>query len=164
MISALHKSIRGSDADAALIYLARMLDGGDALYIARRLVRQAAEDIGVADNNALVVAQAGFEACRQVGKPECDVILAQVVYYLAKAPKSILIYEAMKNAKRLVAENPAFSVPLHLRNAPTQIMRDAGYAQGYHYTPDDPSKPQQFMPNEFLGKTIVRKTSGVEPK
>jgi putative ATPase len=138
VISALHKSIRGSNVDAALIFLARMLDGGDPLYVARRLVRAAAEDVGMADPNALVQAQTCLDAVKSVGMPECDVILAQCVVYLAMAPKSRAVSDAMDRARALVASR-RFEVPLCLRNAPTRLMKELGYGAG----------EERFVPAEF---------------
>jgi putative ATPase len=130
LISALQKSIRGSDVDAAMIYLARLLDGGDPMYVARRLVVIAAEDVGMADPQALVIAQAGYTACASVGAPENSLVLANVTFYLASAQKSTIAYQALSNARALVADNPTFAVPLHLRNAPTKLMKEAGYGKG----------------------------------
>lgn len=134
LISALHKSIRASDAQAALYYLARMLEGGeDALFIARRLVRAASEDIGLADPQALQQAMAAKDTVDFVGTPECDVALAQATVYLALAPKSNAIYSAIKSARSEVQSSGNLPVPLHLRNAPTSLMKDLGYSKGYEY-------------------------------
>lgn len=139
-MSALHKSIRASQTDAALIYLARMLEAGeDVLYISRRLVRAAAEDVGLADPQALVQAMAALDACKSIGMPECDVILAQCVVYLAQAPKSRAVYAAIARARQLVATNPNFAIPMALRNAPTRLMKELGYGAG----------EQIFVPIEF---------------
>ncbi|KAK3085285.1 hypothetical protein FSP39_001068 [Pinctada imbricata] len=129
IISALHKSIRGSDENAALYWLARMLEGGETpLYVARRLVRLASEDIGLADPNALVQAVSTYQACHYIGMPECDVILAQCAVYMARAPKSVEVYNAYSKAKKCVRnhQGPLPSVPLHLRNAPTKLMKNLG--------------------------------------
>ncbi|XP_046575488.1 LOW QUALITY PROTEIN: ATPase WRNIP1-like [Haliotis rubra] len=155
IISAMHKSIRGSDANAALYWLARMLEGGEnPLYVARRLVRLASEDIGLADPLALNQAVAAYQACHFIGMPECDVILAQCVVYMARAPKSVEIYKAYKNAKSSVREHqgPLPSVPLHLRNAPTKLMKSLDYGKGYKYNPDY-SEPvdQEYFPEELKG-------------
>ncbi len=136
VISALHKSLRGSDADAALYWLARMLEAGeDPIYVARRLVRFAAEDVGVADSNALVQAIAGMQAVHWIGMPECNVHLAQVTVYLAKTKKSNALYTAYKQAAKDAKETSHLGVPLHLRNAPTDLMKDLGYGKGYKYNP-----------------------------
>lgn len=154
-ISALHKSMRGSDANAALYWLARMLEGGeDPLYVARRLVRFASEDIGLADPVALSQAVAAFQACHLIGMPECEVILAQCVVYLARAPKSVEVYKAYNNVKMCLRNHkgPLPSVPLHLRNAPTKLMKNLGYAKGYKYNPNysGPVK-QEYLPEELRG-------------
>lgn len=136
VISALHKSLRGSDADAALYWLARMLEAGeDPLYVARRLVRFAAEDVGIADPNALVQAIAAMQAVHWIGMPECNVHLAQVTVYLAKTKKSNALYTAYKQAAKDAKETSHLGVPLHLRNAPTDLMKDLGYGKGYQYNP-----------------------------
>jgi len=133
-ISALHKSIRGSDPDASIYWLARMLEAGqDPLYIARRLVRAAAEDIGLADPQALVLANSAFEACDKIGMPECNVILAELVAYLARAPKSNAVYIAYGEAKEDVLKHGNLPVPLHIRNAPTKLMKEIGYGKDYDY-------------------------------
>ncbi len=137
LISALHKSIRGSDPQAALYYLARMLEGGeDPLFIARRLVRAASEDIGLADPAALQQAMLAKETVDFVGVPECDVALAQAAVYLALAPKSNALYMASKQARAEVRDSGSLPVPLHYRNAPTGLMKDLGYGAGYEYDPD----------------------------
>ncbi|XP_068657400.1 uncharacterized protein [Aristolochia californica] len=154
LISALHKSMRGSDADAAIYWLARMLEGGEnPLYIARRLVRFASEDIGLADPAALGLAVACYQACHFLGMPECNVNLAQCVAYLALAPKSVAVYRALGAALKVVKESGAANegVPLHLRNAPTKLMKDFGYGKGYIYTPDDPFTSQTYMPPSLQG-------------
>ncbi|KAI9006632.1 DNA-dependent ATPase MGS1 [Phycomyces nitens] len=123
IISALHKSIRGSDANAALYWLGRMLEGGeDPLYVARRLVRCASEDIGLADNTALPLAVAAYQACEKIGMPECDTILAHLVTHLAETKKSVRTYSAYKKVKQTIREEPNHPVPLHIRNAPTKLM------------------------------------------
>lgn len=153
-ISALHKSIRGSDPSAALVFLARCLHGGDPLYVARRLIRMASEDIGEADHNALPITVAAWDACKNIGMPEAETALAQCVVYLAKAPKSVAIYEAWNRVKAAVAEAPNFDIPLHLRNAPTRLMKEVGYGRGYIYTPHNPNAHQEFMPDQFKGKNF----------
>ena len=137
IISALHKCMRAGDTNASLYWLARMLESGeDARYVARRLVRFAAEDVGLADPNALLQATAAHRATEKVGMPECDVILAQAVAYLARAPKSTSVYNAYKKAKMLCKEAPADPVPLHIRNAPTGLMKELGYGKNYTYNPE----------------------------
>ncbi|GAA6015691.1 hypothetical protein JCM11491_002446, partial [Sporobolomyces phaffii] len=131
-ISALHKSVRGGDANAALYWLARMLEGGDdPLYVARRLIRMASEDVGLADPQLLGMSVSAYHATQLVGMPECDCILAQVVVALAEAPKSIRTYAAYKAAKALVRDSENYPVPLHIRNAPTRLMKDLGYGREY---------------------------------
>ncbi|KAI5432568.1 uncharacterized protein LOC127117462 [Lathyrus oleraceus] len=154
LISALHKSMRGSDANAAIYWLARMLKGGEEpLYIARRLVRFASEDVGLADPVALNQAVSCYQACHFIGMPECNVILAQCVAYLALAPKSIAVYRAIGDAEKVVRESVGQNegVPLHLRNAPTKLMKEVGYGKGYIYTPDNPSAAQSFLPSSLQG-------------
>ncbi|KRK35089.1 replication-associated recombination protein A [Levilactobacillus parabrevis] len=140
IISALHKSMRNSDTDAAIYWLSRMLEGGeDPLYIARRLVRFASEDIGLADTNALNVAINVFQACQFIGMPECDVHLVEAVTYLSLAPKSNAIYKARLAAAKDVKQTANDPVPLQIRNAPTKLMKDLGYGKGYelaHYAKD----------------------------
>ncbi|RAL44656.1 hypothetical protein DM860_003415 [Cuscuta australis] len=154
LISALHKSMRGGDADASIYWLARMLEGGEnPLYVARRLVRFASEDVGLADPTALCQAVACYQACHFLGMPECNVNLAQCVVYLTLAPKSVTVYRALGEATRAVRESVGRNegVPLHLRNAPTKLMKDLGYGKEYVYTPDDPDAPQTFLPPSLLG-------------
>ncbi|KAK3586738.1 hypothetical protein CHS0354_014768 [Potamilus streckersoni] len=160
IISALHKSMRGSDASAALYWLARMLEGGETpLYVARRLVRFASEDVGIADPLALNQAVAAYQACHFLGMPECDVILAQCVVYLARAPKSIEVYQAYKKASACVRNHkgPLPGVPLHLRNAPTKLMKDIGYGKNYKYNPSF-SEPveQDYFPECLLGTDFFK--------
>lgn len=150
IISALHKSMRGGDANAALYWLARMLEGGeDPLYIARRLVRFASEDVGLADNHALVLANAVFEACRNLGVPECNVHLSQCVIYLSKTKKNILAYEAYAKAKKDVEKYSNLPVPLHIRNAPTKLMKELGYGKDYKYSPKEDSSDQEYLPDKI---------------
>jgi putative ATPase len=137
LISALHKSLRGSDADAALYWFARMLVGGeDPLYVARRMVRFAAEDIGLADPDALVQALAAWDTYERLGSPEGELALAQCVLYLATAPKSNAAYRAFGAAQRAARETGSLMPPKHILNAPTRLMRDLGYAKGYQYDHD----------------------------
>lgn len=158
-ISALHKSMRGSDQNASLYWLGRMLEGGeDPLYVARRLVRFASEDIGLADPLALPQAVSAYQACHFIGMPECDVILAQCVMYLARAPKSIAAYSAYKKVKEHLKnyKGPLPPVPLHLRNAPTKLMKNLGYAKGYKYNPmySEPVN-QDYFPPELKGIKFI---------
>ncbi|XP_034950353.1 ATPase WRNIP1-like [Chelonus insularis] len=135
MISALHKSVRASDENASLYWLARMMAGGeDPVYIARRMVRMACEDVGLKDPKALGIAVHTMHACKMIGMPECDVILAQCAIYLARAPKSRLMEDALRAAQRVIANHkgPQPGVPLHLRNAPTKMMKELGYGQNYN--------------------------------
>lgn len=137
LISALHKSMRNSDPDAAVYWLARMLEGGeDPLYIARRLIRFASEDIGMADSRALQVAVAAYQACHFLGMPECDVHLTHAVVYLSLAPRSNALYQAIKAAKKDARERLAEPVPLQIRNAVTSLMQDLDYGKGYVYAHD----------------------------
>lgn len=151
LISALHKSMRGSDADAALYYLARMLKGGeDPLYVARRLIRFASEDIGVANSHALTQAVAAYQACHFIGMPECGVNLAQAVVYMAKSKKSNALYRAYGEALSDVEKRGALAVPLHLRNAPTRLMKELDYGKDYKYSPDfDYAEEQTYFPEEL---------------
>jgi putative ATPase len=151
LISALHKSLRGGDADASLYWLARMCEAGeDPLYIARRLVRFASEDVGNADPRALSLAIAARDAVDFIGYPECKLALAQCVTYLALAPKSTAVYTAYGAAADVVNSTAPFPVPLHIRNAPTRLMKDLGYGKNYVYPPDDPeAPPQSFLPDEL---------------
>jgi len=157
IISALHKSMRGSDPDASLYWMARMLEAGeDPLFIARRLIRFASEDIGLADPGALVQASSAFTACHYIGVPECNVILAQAVVYLAKAPKSNSLYVAYGKVKKDIEERGNDPVPLHLRNAPTELMKNIGYGAGYKYNPDfDKPVEQEYMPEGLRGKKYL---------
>jgi putative ATPase len=137
LISALHKSLRNSDPDAGLYWLARMLEAGeDPLYIARRLIRFASEDVGMADPQALVIAMASQQATHFIGMPEANTALAQAVVYLAIAPKSNALYAGYSRAAEMVHNNPNEPVPLHIRNAPTPLMKDLGYGKGYKYAHD----------------------------
>ncbi len=152
LISALHKSIRGSDPDAALYWLARMVAGGeDLLFIARRLVRAAAEDIGLADPTALLIANAAKEAVHFIGPPEAELHLAQAVLHLATAPKSNAAYVAWKQAKRAAEETGTLGPPMHIRNAPTKLMKGLGYGSGYQYDHDAEGgfSGQSYFPDEM---------------
>ena len=155
LISALHKAVRGSDADAALYWLARMLDGGeDPMYLARRIVRMATEDIGLADPGALAVTIAARDAYHFLGSPEGDLALAQAVTYLAIAPKSNAVYRAFGGAARAARETPAEPVPFHIRNAPTRLMKELGYGSGYRYDHDeeDGVAAQSYLPESLRGR------------
>lgn len=158
IISALHKAMRGSDADAALYWLARMLEAGeDPLYIARRLVRFASEDIGLVNSRALEQAVAAYDACHFIGMPECNVILAQAVVYMAKCKKSNELYLAYEKAAEDVRKYGNLPVPLHIRNAPTKLMKDLGYSKGYKYSPDYHYKEQQqYMPDKLKGRKYLK--------
>ena len=150
IISAFIKSIRGSDPDAALYWLARMIEGGeDPNFIARRLVISASEDIGLANPNALLLANAAFDACQKIGWPEGRIPLAEATVYLATSPKSNSAYMGINQAVAKVQETGNLPVPLHLRNAPTRTMKDLGYAKGYKYPHDYPGHwvEQQYMPD-----------------
>ncbi|MDH4557523.1 replication-associated recombination protein A [Pseudomonas sp. BN417] len=157
-ISALHKSVRGSDPDAALYWYARMIDGGcDPLYLARRVVRMASEDIGNADPRALSLCLSAWDVQERLGSPEGELAVAQAVVYLACAPKSNAVYMAFKAAMRDVAENGSLEVPLHLRNAPTKLMKQLGYGEEYRYAHDEPDAyaagedyfPEQLEPRQY---------------
>jgi len=158
IISALHKSMRGSDANAALYWLARMLEAGeDPLYVARRLVRFASEDIGLANSRALEQAVAAYQACHFIGLPECNVILAQVVVYMAKCKKSNELYIAYGKIKKDVEEFGNLPVPLHIRNAPTKLMKDLGYGADYKYSPDfDYKENQEYMPEKLKNRKYLK--------
>jgi putative ATPase len=168
IISALHKSVRNSDPDAALYWLARMIEGGeDPRFIARRLIRMASEDIGLADPWAILQATAAWDAAEKVGYPECDLALAQATVYMACAEKSNALYQGIQDAKRDVHEVPTAEVPLHLRNAPTRMMKGLGYGKGYQYAHDLPDRvaPMQCLPEELKGRTYYRpKDVGVEAR
>jgi len=154
LISALHKAMRGSDPDGALYWLARMVDGGeDPLYIARRVVRAATEDVGLADPRALEVALAAKDALHFLGQPEGELALAQAVLYIATAPKSNRTYEAWGEALRAAREHPAEGVPLHIRNAPTKLMEELGYGKGYDYAHAHPEgySAQEYLPEALRG-------------
>lgn len=159
LISALHKSLRGSDVDASLYWLARMLGGGeDPVYIARRLVRFASEDIGMADPQALVQALAAWDTYERLGTPEGELAIAQSVIYLATAPKSNAAYRAFGNAKRAAAETGSLAPPKHILNAPTQLMRDLGYGKGYDYDHDAPEafSGQNYFPDGMERRSLYQ--------
>jgi len=156
LISALHKSVRGSDPDAALYYLARMLDAGeDPLYLGRRLVRMAVEDIGLADPQALVIANAAKDAYDYLGSPEGELALAQACVYLATAPKSNAVYTAFKAAMGAAKEHGSLLPPKHILNAPTKLMKETGYGSGYQY---DHDMPDAFSGQDYFPEAMGRKT------
>lgn len=155
LISALHKAVRGSDVDGALYWLARMLAGGeDPLYITRRLVRMAIEDIGLADPRGLTIALAAKDAYHFLGSPEGDLALAEATIYLASAPKSNRAYAAFGEAQAAAESHPAEPVPLHIRNAPTGLMKELGYGAGYKYAFDSEHAylPQEYLPESLRGR------------
>ncbi|GMF40783.1 unnamed protein product [Phytophthora fragariaefolia] len=164
-ISALHKSVRGSDENATLYWLARMLEGGEnPLYVARRLIRIASEDVGLAAPELLPMAVSAYQAAHFVGMPECDVVLAHVATMLARAPNSIEVYAAYKRAKQSIKEwdkGALPDVPLHLRNAPTKLMKELGYGKAYKYNPHytaDELKNQTYLPDELIGTNFFAET------
>ncbi|HBH40566.1 MAG TPA: AAA family ATPase, partial [Rhizobiales bacterium] len=162
LISALHKSVRGSDPDASLYWLARMLAGGeDPLYIARRLVRMAVEDIGLADPNALVQANAAKEAYDFLGSPEGELALAQATVYLATAPKSNAAYVAFGAASRAATESGSLLPPKHILNAPTKLMKQEGYGRGYAYdhSEDEAFSGQNYFPDGMERQQFYAPTS-----
>ena len=166
IISALHKSLRNGDPDATIYWLVRMLEGGeDPLYIARRLVRAAAEDIGLADPQALQLAIAAKDATHFIGMPEAGVVLAELAVYLALAPKSNSVYMAYNAARREVREGDVPPVPLHIRNASTKLMKDVGYGSGYQYAHDfsDETAPMDCLPDSLAGRRFYEpKQTGAE--
>lgn len=168
LISALHKSMRNSDPDAAVYWLARMLEAGeDPLYIARRVTRFASEDIGLADPKALEIAVAAYQACHFIGMPECSVHLTQAVVYMSVAPKSNALYMAYEHAKRDAAKMLAEPVPLVIRNAPTKLMQELNYGKGYQYAHDSADKltNMQCLPDSLLGTTYYNPTTqGLEAR
>ena len=161
LISALHKSMRNSDPDAAIYWMCRMLEGGeDPLYIARRVTRFASEDIGLADPRALEIAVAAYQACHFIGMPERSVHLTQAVTYMSLAPKSNALYVAYETAKKDAAEQLAEPVPLHIRNAPTALMKQLDYGKGYQYAHDmkDKLSAMECLPESLKGRTYYRPT------
>ncbi|MFA6096078.1 MAG: replication-associated recombination protein A [Candidatus Paceibacterota bacterium] len=157
IISALHKSMRGGDADAALYWLTRMLEAGeDPLYIARRLIRFASEDIGIANSFALDQAVSAYQACHFIGMPECNVNLAQAVVYMARSKKNNELYTAYGKAVSDVKRYGNLPVPLHIRNAPTKLMKELDYGKGYKYSPNfDYKEDQKYMPEELKGRKYL---------
>src|SRR4029077_263791 len=168
LISALHKSVRNSDPDAALYWLGRMLEAGeDPLYIARRVVRMAVEDIGLADPNALSLCMAARDAVDFIGMPEGNLALAQAVVYLSVAPKSNALYTAYGSVQADVEQTAADPVPLHLRNAPTRLMKGLGYGQGYQYAHDLDTKvaDMECLPENLRGRVYYQPSSeGIEKR
>jgi len=157
LISAYHKALRGSDPQGALYWLARMIDGGeDPLYIARRTIRFASEDVGLADPEALRVALAARDAYHLLGTPEGELALAEAAVYLATAPKSNRVYVAWGLAMEAAREHPAEPVPLHIRNAPTRLMKELGYGKGYEYAHDAPEgyTPQEYLPDALRDRVF----------
>ncbi|MFO0333620.1 MAG: replication-associated recombination protein A [Pseudomonadota bacterium] len=156
-ISALHKSVRGSDPDAALYWYCRMLDGGcDPLYVARRVVRMATEDVGLADPRALTLALEAWETYDRLGSPEGELAIAQAITYLAVCAKSNAAYVAYKSARADAENSGTLDVPLHIRNAPTRVMKELGWGQGYRYDPDEPeglAAGQRYFPDELADRT-----------
>jgi len=168
-ISALHKSVRGSAPDAALYWFARMLDGGcDPLYIARRVVRMASEDIGNADPRALRLALDAWETQERLGSPEGELAIAQTIVYLACAPKSNAVYTAFNAAMRDMQEHGSLEVPLHLRNAPTRLMKELDYGKEYRYAHDEPeayAAGENYFPEGMEGRQYYHPTDrGLEIK
>ena len=168
LISALHKSMRNSDPDAAVYWLARMLEAGeDPLYIARRVTRFAAEDVGLADPRALQLAVAAYQACHYIGMPECSVHLTEAVVYLSLAPKSNALYMAYEHAKKDALTQLDEPVPLHIRNAVTKLMQEVGYGKGYQYAHDTADKltDMRCLPDSLLGAEYYQPTDqGLEKK
>ena len=168
LISALHKSMRNSDPDAAIYWMMRMLEGGEnPLYIARRLIRFASEDVGMADSNALQVAVAAYQACHFLGMPECDVHLTHAVVYLSLAPKSNALYTACEACKKDVRTCRAEPVPMQIRNAPTRLMQELGYGEGYEYAHDTEENLThlQCLPDGFIDRVYYHPTDqGEEEK
>ncbi len=168
IISALHKSMRNSDPDAAVYWLARMLEAGeDPLYVARRITRFASEDVGLADPHALEIAVAAYQACHFIGMPECSVHLTQAVVYMSLAPKSNALYVAYETAKKDAIKELAEPVPLVIRNAPTKLMKELNYGKGYQYAHDTKEKltNMQCLPDSLKGKEYYHPTEqGLEAK
>ena len=161
LISAFHKSLRGSDSQASLYWLYRMLEAGeDPLFIGRRMIRFASEDIGMADPNALQVALSAFEAWQKVGPPEAELALSQAALYLATAPKSNAIYVAEKAVREEIGRTGPQPVPLHIRNAPTRLMKELGYSRGYRYPHNYPEGwvEQEYFPEKVKTRVYYRPT------
>ncbi|MDX5419034.1 MAG: replication-associated recombination protein A, partial [Hymenobacteraceae bacterium] len=159
LVSAFIKSIRGSDPNAAVYWLARMIEGGeDPKFIARRLLIAASEDIGLANSNALLMATSCFQAVQMIGYPEAEIILSQCTVYLATSPKSNASYKAIKQARQLVQQTGNLPVPLHIRNAPTKLMKEIGYGNNYKYAHDYAGNfvEQEFMPQELSNTALYQ--------
>ncbi len=167
-ISALHKSVRGSDPDASLYWMIRMIDGGcDPLYVARRVIRMASEDIGLADPRALRLALDAAETYERLGSPEGELAIAQAVIYLACAPKSNAAYVAYNNARRFVSDDGSREVPVHLRNAPTRLMKELGYGREYRYAHDEPdayAAGEDYFPEGIQPRFYAPTPRGLEGK
>src|SRR5207249_6162001 len=168
-ISALHKAVRGSDPDAALYWMCRMLDGGaDPLYVGRRLIRMATEDVGLADPRALSLTTAAVQTYERLGTPEGELALAEAVIYLACAPKSNAVYVAYNAARAFIAEDASRPVPLHLRNAPTRLMKTLGYGRDYRYAHDEDeayAAGETYLPEGMSSQRWYRPTDrGLEAK
>lgn len=168
-ISALHKSVRGSSVDGALYWFVRMIDGGcDPLYVARRVVRMAAEDIGNADPRGLEIAMNAWQAYERLGSPEGELVIAQAIAYLASAPKSNAVYCAYNEIRALVANSGSLEVPDHLRNAPTKLLKDQGYGASYRYAHDEPhgyAAGEVYLPESLAGNIFYQPTEhGLEAK
>jgi len=171
VISALHKSMRGSNVNASIYWLARMLEGGvDPLYVARRVLRFASEDIGMGNSEAMIQANATYDACHKLGMPECAVHLAQAVVYCAKSKKSNLLYTAYGKAAKDARETSHLGVPIHLRNAPTKFMKNIGYGKDYKYPPAslgsalragnpdfEGEVKQDYLPDKLKGRDYFKK-------
>ncbi|MCL4147229.1 UNVERIFIED_CONTAM: hypothetical protein GTU68_019126 [Idotea baltica] len=168
LVSAFIKSVRGGDPNAAVYYLARMLEGGeDIKFIARRLIILASEDIGNANPNALLLANSCFQSINVIGMPEARIILSQCTTYLATSEKSNAAYMAINSAMQYVKQAPAHPVPLHLRNAPSKLMKQMDYGKGYKYSHDFAGEKghQEFLPDEMIGKAFYQpKEAGIEKK
>ncbi len=159
IISAIHKSMRSSNPDAAAYWVGRMLSAGeDPLYVARRLLRFASEDVGNADPNALTLANNVYESCQKIGMPECEIFLIQLAIYLAKAPKDNTAYAVENLVKQDIEKYGNLPVPLHIRNAPTKLMKNIGYGKGYEYDHDLESKKsnQQCMPDKLKNRKYLK--------
>lgn len=155
LISAMHKSLRDSDGDAAIYWIGRMLAGGeDPRYIARRMINFASEDIGLADPLAMIMANSVYDICEKMGMPECELPMCKLAYHLAEAPKDNSVYMAMKAMQKDIVEFGNLDVPLHLRNAPTALMRDARYGKGYEYAHDleEKKSSQEHFPEKLSGR------------
>ncbi|KAJ3522363.1 hypothetical protein NM688_g8884 [Phlebia brevispora] len=166
MISALHKCVRGSQGSAALYWLARMLTAGeDPLYICRRMVVCASEDIGLADNHALPLAVATYQACQVIGMPECRINLAHLVSYLSEAPKSTRSYEGYNRAEEAAKSDPTAPVPLMIRNAPTSLMKEMGYGHEYAYNPAYAHPvTNDYLPIQFRGEVFLKPEGDISDK